>query len=95
VAVTTQIRSWILLDQGRAMRDEFDLDEDEDDDLDDNDDELMPCPYCFATIYDDSERCPHCAQYLSKQELSCRPPWWILMGVSISLVIVARWIVRF
>jgi hypothetical protein len=79
------------------MRDEFDLDES--DDLDDDEDEdsavTLPCPHCFGTIYDDSERCPHCGMYLSREDRPLRPPWWIVMGVSVALLIVARWIVGY
>jgi hypothetical protein len=79
------------------MRDEFDLDEfdDLDDDEDDTSNVSMPCPHCFGTIYDDSERCPHCGMYLSSVDRPLRPPWWIVMGVCIALLIVARWIVGF
>ena len=81
------------------MGDEFDLDEDEFDDVEDEGDDddavTMPCPHCFGTIYDDSERCPHCGKYLSLEDTPRRPPWWVLMGALIALLVVARWIVGF
>ncbi len=78
------------------MHDEFDLDESDELDEDEDDSNVsMPCPHCFGTIYDDSERCPHCGLYLSREDRPFRPPWWILMGVCICLLIVARWIVGF
>ena len=89
----------------RGRDDEFDLDES--DDLDDDgpgyddgpdvdpDLVMMPCPHCFGTIYDDSERCPHCGDYLSKDDVPFRPPLWIVVGVGVCLVMIARWIVRF
>ena len=52
----------------------------------------MPCPHCLGTIYDDSERCPHCGQYLSREDAPRRRPWWIVVGVVVCLVIVYRWI---
>jgi uncharacterized protein (DUF983 family) len=82
----------------RDRDDEFDLDESDDLDDEDQDDAsavTMPCPHCSGTIYDDSERCPHCGEYLSREDLPYRPPWWVVVGVGICLVIVARWIVRF
>jgi uncharacterized protein (DUF983 family) len=55
----------------------------------------MPCPHCFGTIYDDSERCPHCGEYLSHEDQPYRPRLWIVMTVGICLVVVATWIVRY
>ena len=85
----------------RDRDDDFDLDESDhvdDDGLDEEDSSdavTMPCPHCFGTIYDDSERCPHCGEYLSREDLPYRPPVWVVIGVSICLVIVATWIVRY
>jgi hypothetical protein len=80
----------------RDRDDEFDVDESDDlDDEDSSDAVTMPCPHCFGTIYDDSERCPHCGQYLSREDLPYRPPLWVVIGVSICLVVVATWIVRY
>jgi uncharacterized protein (DUF983 family) len=80
----------------RDRDDEFDLDES--DDLDDEDEDepgdTMPCPHCLGTIYDDSERCPHCGNYLSREDSPRRPPWWVIVGVGLCLVIVFRWIIK-
>jgi hypothetical protein len=82
----------------RNHDDEFDLDESDDVDdsqraeVDDSD-ETMPCPHCFGTIYDDSELCPHCGQYLSRESMPFRPPLWVVLGVSIALLCVVRWVV--
>jgi uncharacterized protein (DUF983 family) len=81
----------------RDRDDEFDLDESDDLDEEDGDSgESMPCPHCFGTIYDDSERCPHCGEYLSREDAPRPPPpWWIILGVGVCLVIVFRWIFPF
>jgi uncharacterized protein (DUF983 family) len=72
-----------------------DLDDDSiGEDGDSSDAVTMPCPHCFGTIYDDSERCPHCGEYLSREDLPYRPRLWIVMTVGICLVVVATWIVR-
>jgi hypothetical protein len=87
----------------RNRDDEFDLDESDDldddadlglDEADDDSAVAMPCPHCFGTIYDDSECCPHCGEYLSREDMPFRPPLWIVLGVSICLVIVVTWIAR-
>lgn len=74
-------------------------DRDDEYDIDDVDDEsadlTMPCPHCLGTIFDDSERCPHCGDYLSREAAPSRPPLWIVLGVSIALIVVVRWIFPF
>lgn len=62
------------------------------DDYDDTDD----CPHCGRAIYDDSERCPHCGSYLSVEDApGRRKPWYVVVGVFVSLGIVAWWLVGF
>jgi hypothetical protein len=79
-------------------------DEDWDDDHDPDDDELalygeedddlcIPCPHCGESILEDSERCPHCERYLSKEDVApTRKPIWIWVGVIACLYVVYRWI---
>lgn len=68
--------------------DEDDLDGDGDDDLE----ETIPCPQCGVEIYEDAERCPRCGTYLTREALRGRPPWWVVLGVILCLIVVARWI---
>jgi predicted nucleic acid-binding Zn ribbon protein len=56
---------------------------------------LVNCPYCNEEIAEDSQRCPECGNYLSKEDA---PPaerksftWMVL--VVLVLLIVAFWIV--
>ncbi|MDX2038125.1 MAG: zinc ribbon domain-containing protein [Isosphaeraceae bacterium] len=77
----------------RDRDDEFDLEES--DEL--HDDEaavLLPCPHCLGTIVEETPRCPHCGEWLSEETPATRPPWWIVMGVMVCLLVVLRWIVR-
>ncbi len=71
------------------MDDDFDEDE-----FDDEDDEpTIACPYCRRLIHEDSQRCPHCDQYISTEDAPAGPkPWWIVVGVILCLYIVFRWI---
>ena len=70
-----------------------DEDEDEDDYLDEQDDssETVECPACGADVYEDSERCPVCGNYLlhARDYLwKDRPIWWIVLGaIGIAAVI--------
>jgi hypothetical protein len=71
--------------------------DDEDDDLvdapdDEDDDGTIPCPYCRNSIHEDSERCPHCHTYISREDAPyARKPWWIILGVAACLYAMFRW----
>lgn len=52
----------------------------------------MPCPHCMAVIFDESERCPACGQYLSEEDTPLRKPVWIIIGVLICLALAVMWI---
>jgi hypothetical protein len=67
---------------------DLELEQDEDDDL------CSPCPHCGREILEESERCPHCEHYLSREDAPpARKPIWILLGVVACLYVVYRWIV--
>lgn len=73
------------------------MDEDEWDDDEDNgegdEDTTIPCPYCRRPVYEDSQRCPHCGNYISDEDApAARKPWWIVVGVLLVLYVVYRWI---
>jgi hypothetical protein len=67
---------------------------DEDDwDGSDEDEPTVPCPYCKREIHEDSQRCPHCENYLSEEDAPpSRKPWWLILGVIVCLYLVYRWI---
>ncbi len=66
-----------------------------DDEGDEDDDGNDPCPHCGASIYGDSERCPICGKYLSREDVPRTPkPWWILIGVVAGLYAVYSWVAR-
>ena len=53
-------------------------------DTDDVDDpQVLPCPECGTDIYEDSEQCPACGQYVTFEHSpwTGRPTWWIVLGV--------------
>jgi hypothetical protein len=77
-------------------RDEDEENDDEDHDSPDNDDDepTIPCPYCKRPIHEDSERCPHCEQYISEEDSPPqRKSWWIILGSLLCLYAVYRWVV--
>lgn len=69
------------------------VDEEEWGESEDDGDDTIPCPYCRRSIHEDSQRCPHCENYLSEEDApAARKPWWIVVGVLLCLFIVYRWI---
>jgi len=52
---------------------------------DDDESDVMPCPECGEQVYEFTDQCPYCRQYisLSTQTTSAwqgRPWWWILLA---------------
>lgn len=71
---------------------EDDWDDEDDEAVDEGDDVLAPCPYCGREILEDSERCPRCGTYISREDAPHRPkPWWIVVGAIAGLYAVYRW----
>jgi hypothetical protein len=68
--------------------------DDDRDDAEDDEESTIPCPYCKRPIHEDSQRCPHCENYISKEDApAARKPWWIIVGALLSFYVVYRWIV--
>ena len=62
---------------------------------DDDEAATVPCPYCRHEIHEESERCPHCGNYISEEDPPpSRKPWWIVIGVVVCLYLVYLWITR-
>jgi hypothetical protein len=74
-----------------------DYDEDAFDDIEVPEEEMgaagdtKPCPYCRESIYDDTVRCPHCGNYLSREDAPFRRPLWMIVGALICLVVAVMW----
>ncbi len=60
---------------------------------DDDGPPLVPCPYCKEEIAEDTERCPECGNYLSREDqpVERRSLSWFVLVVLV-LLIVAVWI---
>ncbi len=76
---------------------EYEGDGEDDPDLEegylDDDDLCIPCPHCGREILEESERCPYCERYLSREDAPPgRKPIWIWLGVIACLYVVYRWI---
>jgi hypothetical protein len=54
----------------------------EDFDIVDSEQELGdPCPICRKIIYEDSDRCPNCGNYIVRRESRSSTQMWIILSV--------------
>ncbi|MBC8105399.1 MAG: zinc ribbon domain-containing protein [Anaerolineae bacterium] len=72
-------------------RDDDDLDESEFPDESDMDDDpdgpaTIDCPYCRREVHYDTDICPHCGKYISKEDAPQQRSW--IWFVAIALVVV-------
>jgi len=46
--------------------------------------ELVACPACGAEIYEESEQCPKCGEYVTQSTRAWdgKPVWWLLLGLA-------------
>lgn len=65
-----------------------------DEDYGDDSDDTIPCPQCRRQIHEESQRCPHCAHYLTEEEPDLTSKrWWIILGAFLCLYAMYRSIV--
>lgn len=60
---------------------------------DDDGPPAVPCPYCREEIAEDVERCPHCGNYLSREDAppgERKSPAWVILMV-LALLAAAFW----
>ena len=71
------------------MADNWD-DEDDESQLDGESAELMTCPHCRSEIYEESQRCPVCDNYVtpSSSPWATKPILWRFFMVVLVLVLV-------
>jgi hypothetical protein len=82
------------MDEAWDDRDWDDVEEDPEDVPDEDDEPTIPCPCCGARVHEDSQRCPACEQYISREDAPPRKPWWVIVGVLACLYAVYRWMFR-
>lgn len=71
----------------RREDDDFEDDNWEDDESATDGETTQPCPHCGAEIYDDSEYCPRCERFLSREEVRTpSQPRWVVVTAAVCLV---------
>jgi hypothetical protein len=61
----------------------------------DDEEPTIDCPYCGREIHEESQRCPHCENYISAEDAPrSRKPWWIIVGVLLCFYVVYQWVVH-
>src|SRR5262249_55807221 len=68
------------------------LGDSEDAEPDQDDDGTAPCPYCGKDKWEESERCPHCGNYISREDEPSQTPRWIIVTAVVCLLIVLTWV---
>ena len=54
-----------------------------------------PCPSCGKPVYEDVELCPHCRNYISREDSfpPRKPVWFIVAAISTVVAIVVFWVI--
>lgn len=77
----------------RQRDDEVELDEFDDDEInDDSAAEELPCPSCGRTIYEDTDRCPHCGDWVMPLAAAAvRKDWVWWTALALVAVMFVTW----
>jgi predicted RNA-binding Zn-ribbon protein involved in translation (DUF1610 family) len=79
-----------------AYDDEHEWEAESDDYADDEPEgDQLPCPSCGEMVYDDTDRCPHCGDWIMPLEASTsrKSTLWII-GAVLALIGLLIWIIR-
>lgn len=83
-------------DEQQEGGDDAELDDreapDESDTQDGDEPEVVACPYCGRTVYEEAEICPHCGSFISAEDAPRRRPWWVVAGGLACVVVVLIWV---
>jgi uncharacterized paraquat-inducible protein A len=77
--------------------DELDDEEPFDDDMGDETAEVVECPECGASVYEDAEQCPSCGQYIvhSTSVLTGRSFWTIALFLAGVVAMIAACVIAY
>jgi RNA polymerase subunit RPABC4/transcription elongation factor Spt4 len=55
--------------------------------------DLAVCPYCRKMIAEQAEVCPHCGNYITREETAEAISWWMWAAVIVLVLAVVVWAV--
>jgi len=57
--------------------------------------EMLPCPFCSAQVYEETQRCPHCGNWIMPLAASTRSrsKLWIIAAI-LALIAIIVFIIR-
>ena len=58
----------------------------DDEDVDDDEDDLLECPSCRSEVYEHTQKCPHCGQWIVPVYPGASRQRWITLAVVLLLV---------
>lgn len=53
---------------------------------------VVPCPHCRAEIDEESEQCPKCGMYLSREDTPPRRSAFVMVMLVVALLIALFWV---
>jgi len=76
-------------------QEEYEWEPDADEGDDDPEEDQLPCPSCGRMVFDDTDRCPHCGDWIMPVAASSRQRHaiWVVAAVLATLGILL-WIIR-
>ena len=75
--------------QDNEEPDAYDIDDEVDDDPEDD---QLPCPSCGRMIFDDTDRCPHCGDWVMPlAAASSRGTWVWWTALALVIVMLITW----
>lgn len=61
-----------------------------DDWADNSEPEVLPCPSCGKSVYEETQQCPHCGEWIMPHAASARTPSWVrIVGVIVAAAFLA------
>lgn len=53
--------------------------------------DLVTCPHCAKSLWEQAERCHHCGRYVIEAESRSQIPIWIWIGIILCLLMAVIW----
>jgi hypothetical protein len=54
--------------------------------------EVVDCPQCRRSVYEESEQCPYCGHYITEDERGTGYPVWVVLTAIVCLGLALGWV---